>query len=44
MTFAIGIGLTATQINPHAMTYGYERLRFPRRYHSHHSHHWPQGG
>ena len=29
MTFAIGIGLTATQINPHAMTYGYERLRFP---------------
>ena len=30
MTFAIGIGLTATQINPRAMTYGYERLRFPR--------------
>lgn len=30
MTFAIGIGLTATQINPHAMTYGYERLRFPK--------------
>ena len=29
MTFAIGIGLTATVINPHAMTYGYERLRFP---------------
>ncbi len=29
MTFTIGIGLTATQINPHAMTYGYERLRFP---------------
>lgn len=29
MTFAIGIGLTATQINPHAMTYGYDRLRFP---------------
>ena len=29
MTFAIGIGLTATQINPRAMTYGYERLRFP---------------
>ncbi len=29
MTFAIGIGLTASQINPHAMTYGYERLRFP---------------
>jgi len=29
MTFAIGIGLTATTINPHAMTYGYERLRFP---------------
>jgi acyl dehydratase len=30
MTFAIGIGLTATEINPKAMTYGYERLRFPR--------------
>ncbi|MBL1437718.1 MAG: MaoC family dehydratase N-terminal domain-containing protein [Rhodobacteraceae bacterium] len=30
MTFAIGIGLTATIINPHAMTYGYERLRFPK--------------
>jgi len=29
MTFAIGIGLTATEINPVAMTYGYERLRFP---------------
>ena len=29
MTFAIGIGLTATRINPHAMTYGYDRLRFP---------------
>lgn len=30
MTFAIGIGLTASQINPVAFTYGYERLRFPR--------------
>ena len=30
MTFAIGIGLTATQINPRAFTYGYERLRFPK--------------
>ena len=30
MTFAIGIGLTASEINPHAFTYGYERLRFPR--------------
>ncbi|AVX04898.1 MaoC family dehydratase [Maritalea myrionectae] len=30
MTFTIGIGLTATTINPHAMTYGYERLRFPK--------------
>jgi len=29
MTFAIGIGLTASEINPVAMTYGYERLRFP---------------
>ena len=30
MTFTIGIGLTASEINPHAFTYGYERLRFPR--------------
>lgn len=30
MTFAIGIGLTATQINSRAFTYGYERLRFPK--------------
>jgi acyl dehydratase len=30
MTFAIGIGLTAAEINPLAFTYGYERLRFPR--------------
>lgn len=30
MTFAIGIGLTATEINPRAMTYGYDRLRFPK--------------
>lgn len=29
MTFAIGIGLTASEINPLAFTYGYERLRFP---------------
>jgi acyl dehydratase len=30
MTFAIGVGLTATQINPAAFTYGYDRLRFPK--------------
>ena len=30
MTFAIGIGLTAREINPAAFTYGYERLRFPK--------------
>ena len=30
MTFAIGIGLTAREINPVAFTYGYERLRFPK--------------
>lgn len=30
MTFAIGIGLTAGEINPLAFTYGYERLRFPK--------------
>ena len=29
MTFAIGIGLTALEINPRAMSYGYDRLRFP---------------
>jgi len=34
MTFAIGIGLTATQINPRAFTYGYERLRFPAPVHA----------
>lgn len=34
MTFAIGIGLTATEINPRAMTYGYERLRFPAPVHA----------
>src|ERR1700710_1675912 len=30
MTFAIGIGLTAGDVNPLAFTYGYERLRFPK--------------
>jgi monoamine oxidase len=30
MTFTIGIGLTASQINPVAFTYGYDKLRFPR--------------
>ena len=34
MTFTIGIGLTATQINPRAFTYGYERLRFPNAVHA----------
>lgn len=34
MTFAIGVGLTATEINPRAMTYGYERLRFPNPVHA----------
>ncbi len=29
MTFAIGVGLTASVVNPQAMTYGYDRLRFP---------------
>jgi acyl dehydratase len=33
MTFAIGVGQTATQINPRAFTYGYERLRFPKPVH-----------
>jgi acyl dehydratase len=30
MTFALGIGLTATEINPVAFTYGYDKLRFPK--------------
>jgi len=30
MVFAIGIGLTATEINPRAFSYGYDRLRFVR--------------
>jgi acyl dehydratase len=30
MTFTIGIGLTSSQINPVAFTYGYDRLRFPK--------------
>jgi len=30
MTFSIGIGLSATSINEHAMTYGYDKLRFPK--------------
>jgi len=34
MTFTIGIGLTAMQINPRAFTYGYERLRFPTPVHA----------
>lgn len=30
MTFSIGVGLTASQINPAAFTYGYDKLRFPK--------------
>lgn len=30
LTFTVGIGLTASVINPVAFTYGYERLRFPK--------------
>jgi len=30
MVFAIGVGLTATVINPVAFSYGYDRLRFVR--------------
>jgi len=33
MIFAIGIGLTATTINPRAISYGYDRLRFVRPVH-----------
>ncbi len=30
LVFAIGVGLTATRINPVAFSYGYDRLRFVR--------------
>ncbi len=30
LIFSVGIGLTATVINPRAMSYGYDRLRFVR--------------
>jgi monoamine oxidase len=30
MVFAIGVGLTAGQVNPAAFSYGYDRLRFTR--------------
>jgi acyl dehydratase len=33
MIFAIGIGLTASVINPVAFSYGYDRLRFTRPVH-----------
>jgi monoamine oxidase len=33
MIFAIGVGLTATLINPVAFSYGYDRLRFVRPVH-----------
>jgi acyl dehydratase len=33
LVFSVGIGLTATTINPHAMSYGYDRLRFIRPVH-----------
>ena len=33
LVFSIGIGLTATVINPRAMSYGYDRLRFIRPVH-----------
>jgi len=28
LIFSVGVGLTAAAINPHAMSYGYDRLRF----------------
>lgn len=30
LVFTIGVGQTAGEINPLAMTYGYEKLRFPK--------------
>jgi acyl dehydratase len=28
LIFSVGVGMTAGDINPHAMSYGYDRLRF----------------
>lgn len=33
LIFSVGIGLTASSINPHAMSYGYDRIRFIRPVH-----------
>ncbi|MEP3279420.1 MAG: MaoC/PaaZ C-terminal domain-containing protein [Stappiaceae bacterium] len=33
LVFSVGIGLTASTINPHAMSYGYDKLRFIRPVH-----------
>ncbi|MBW4331772.1 MaoC family dehydratase N-terminal domain-containing protein [Stakelama sp. CBK3Z-3] len=33
LIFSVGIGLTATTINPRAMSYGYDRMRFIRPVH-----------
>ncbi|WP_114390748.1 MaoC family dehydratase [Notoacmeibacter marinus] len=33
LIFSVGIGLTASTINPHAMSYGYDRMRFIRPVH-----------
>ena len=30
LIFSVGIGMTATTINPRAMSYGYDRVRFVR--------------
>ncbi|AWB22712.1 dehydratase [Methylobacterium currus] len=30
LVFSVGIGMTASTINPYAMSYGYDRLRFVR--------------
>ncbi|MEX1118916.1 MAG: MaoC/PaaZ C-terminal domain-containing protein [Terrimicrobiaceae bacterium] len=30
LIFSVAIGMTAGEVNPYAMTYGYERLRFPK--------------
>ncbi len=30
LVFSVAIGMTASTINPHAMSYGYDRLRFVR--------------
>lgn len=33
LTFSVAVGMTAGEINEHAMSYGYDRIRFPKPVH-----------